>query len=300
METEILQVNPKDLQLLKINARYMEADDFNRLVANIKRDGCLSQIPFCCRKKDKLLVLSGNHRVKAAIAAGLDTIMVQVAKGKLTKDEAIGIQLSHNSITGKDDMAILKQLYEMIENVEYKQYSGLDDQTLKMLDEITTQSMSGASLKYQMLNFLFLPSEVKEIKKVIKAVNTQVKNDVTISAKYEDYDMFLDTINDVAKGTRIKNTAVVIMAMLSIVNNHLEELKSYWIDDAKDKEYVPISTIIGRSDVAAKDGRVINKAVDKLISQGKVKGKEKEKALSFLSQFYLENYKKVKGDKDAK
>lgn len=269
----------------------MEADEFNRLVRNVKRDGCLTQLPFVYRKNGNLIVLSGNHRVQAAIKAGLKTIEVQAAIGSLTKDQALAIQLSHNAISGKDDMGVLKQLYESINDLEFKEYSGLDDQTLKMLDEITAQSMSGANLKFQMLNFLFLPSEVQEIKKVIKQVNTQVKNDVTLSAKYEDYDVFLDTLNDVSKGTRIKNTAVTIMAMVSIVNNHLEDLKSYWIDDAKDKEYVPLSTVIGRSDVTAKDGRVINKAIDKLVSKGVIKSKERDKALAYLAEEYLKNDK---------
>lgn len=291
METEILQVDPKELKLLTLNARYMEADEFNRLVRNVKRDGCLTQLPFVYRKNGNLVVLSGNHRVQAAIKAGLKTIEVQAAIGSLTKDQALAIQLSHNAISGKDDMGVLKQLYESINDLEFKEYSGLDDQTLKMLDEITAQSMSGANLKFQMLNFLFLPSEVQEIKKVIKQVNTQVKNDVTLSAKYEDYDVFLDTLNDVSKGTRIKNTAVTIMAMVSIVNNHLEDLKSYWIDDAKDKEYVPLSTVIGRSDVTAKDGRVINKAIDKLVSKGVIKSKERDKALAYLADEYLKNDK---------
>lgn len=291
METEILQVDPKELKLLTLNARYMEPDEFNRLIRNIKRDGCLTQLPFVYRKNGNLVVLSGNHRVQAAIKAGLKTIEVQAAIGSLTKDQALAIQLSHNAISGKDDMGVLKQLYESINDLEFKEYSGLDDQTLKMLDEITAQSMSGANLKFQMLNFLFLPSEVQEIKKVIKQVNTQVKNDVTLSAKYEDYDVFLDTLNDVSKGTRIKNTAVTIMAMISIVNNHLEDLKSYWIDDAKDKEYVPLSTVIGRSDVTAKDGRVINKAIDKLVSKGVIKSKERDKALAYLAEEYLKNDK---------
>lgn len=291
METEILQVDPKELKLLTLNARYMEPDEFNRLVRNVKRDGCLTQLPFVYRKNGNLIVLSGNHRVQAAIKAGLKTIEVQAAIGSLTKDQALAIQLSHNAISGKDDMGVLKQLYESINDLEFKEYSGLDDQTLKMLDEITAQSMSGANLKFQMLNFLFLPSEVQEIKKVIKQVNTQVKNDVTLSAKYEDYDVFLDTLNDVSKGTRIKNTAVTIMAMISIVNNHLEDLKSYWIDDAKDKEYVPLSTVIGRSDVTAKDGRVINKAIDKLVSKGVIKSKERDRALAYLAEEYLKNDK---------
>lgn len=182
METKVIKVNPKELKLLEVNARFMKADEFKRLVNSVKRDGCLTQLPFCCyNDKKELVVLSGNHRVKASIEAGLKEIEVQITEEKLSKDQRIAIQLSHNAISGQDDMAILKDLYESIDDINYKDYSGLDDQTLKLLDDIT-----------------------------------------------------------------------------------------------------------------AKDGRVINKALEKLTSKGLIKSKEKDKGLAYLSEYYLENEKKKK------
>ena len=98
----------------------MKPDEFHKLVQNIKRDGCLTQLPFVCKdpNEKKWLVLSGNHRVQAAIEAGLETIQVQATNKRLTKDEMIAIQLSHNAISGQDDMAILKELYGAIDDIE--------------------------------------------------------------------------------------------------------------------------------------------------------------------------------------
>lgn len=103
METKVLKVNPRDLKLLEVNARFMKQDEYQKLVANVKRDGCLTQLPFVCKDpvERKWLVLSGNHRVQAAIDAGLEEIEVQATKDKLTKDEMIAIQLSHNAISDK-------------------------------------------------------------------------------------------------------------------------------------------------------------------------------------------------------
>ena len=88
------------------------------------------------------------------------------------------------------------------------------------------------------------------------------------------------------------------MAMLEIVKNHISELKEVWIDDAKDKEYVPISTIIGRSDIKAKDGRIIDKAVERLIDKGEVKKSDKEDAIVVLAEKYLESENKLKKYRD--
>lgn len=293
METKVINVSPKQIKLLDVNARFMKADEFRKLVANVKRDGCLTQLPFCCYNDEgQLVVLSGNHRVQAAIEAGLREIQVQVTEEKLSKDKMIGIQLSHNAISGQDDLAILKQLYESIDDIEFKAYSALDDETLEMLDKVTTQSMSGEGLKYEMLNLLFLPSEMKEIGRCLKKCKSELKENKTLLARFEDYDKYLDTQVDVSKAAGIKNTAVVFMAMLEIVRNHIGDLKTVWLTEAKDKQYVPISTIIDRSDMQAQDAKVLNKAIDLLVSQKIIKKGEKEKGLSYLAQFFLEERKK--------
>lgn len=67
------------------------------------------------------------------------------------------------------------------------------------------------------------------------------------------------------------------MAMLEIVQNHMEELKDCWIDSAKDKEYIPISTIIGRSSLKASDGRIVDKAVERLLSKREIKKSQRKR-----------------------
>jgi hypothetical protein len=65
--------DPKAIKLLNKNARYMSHEMFENLTANIKRDGGLASIPLCYREPDGgLLVLSGNHRVQAAVNAGIE------------------------------------------------------------------------------------------------------------------------------------------------------------------------------------------------------------------------------------
>ena len=150
MQTRIIQVDPKRLKLLETNARYMRHEQYNRLVENVKRDGRLTSIPFAAlwryyTQEDPLPmdedgglvweVLSGNHRVMAAIDAGLTEIDCMVTEDPLPKPQRVAIQLSHNAIAGEDDPAILKQLYQEIGEVDLKLYAGLDDKMLALLDE---------------------------------------------------------------------------------------------------------------------------------------------------------------------
>ena len=215
MKTKIVKIDPRKIKLLEVNARFMSADEFQKLVANVKRDGCLTQLPFCVYNDDgELEVLLGNHRVQAAIEAGL--------------------------------------------------------------------------------------KEIDDVKKILDTAMKEVRQNETITLRMKEYDKYLDTLNDVSKASRIKNTAVGFMAMLDVVNNHMEELKSVWLDKAKDKEYVPLSTIIGRSDIKAKDGRIIDKAIERLVSKGEIKKTDKEDALAVLANKYLESEEKAKELKKQK
>lgn len=288
MRTKIIKIDPRELKLLEVNARYMKHEEFNKLVNNVKRDGNLTSVPFCCLDEDgKWLVLSGNHRVQAAIEAGLEQIRVMVTDEKLSKSQRIGIQLSHNSIAGQDDIAILKELYEAIDDFEYKEYCGLDDKTLELMEQIGREGLSAFGFEYQILNIMFLPNEMKEIAKIIKDAKKEVGKNKTMIARYEDYDRFLDSMDEISTAKNIRNTATVFKAMLDMVELHRDELKDYWINDENRKDYIPTNQIFGRDTINVQDARIVSKAVDKIISEGKISKKEKEKALLYLAEEYL-------------
>jgi len=112
------------------NARFMKAEQYRRLVDNIRRDGCLTSVPFAVRQGDRYTILSGNHRVRAARDAGLTEVLVLYSEREMSHQQQVAIQLSHNAIVGQDDLAILRELYDEINDVALKEYSGLDDVVL--------------------------------------------------------------------------------------------------------------------------------------------------------------------------
>src|SRR4051794_17396228 len=107
----------------------MRHEQYQQLVANIRRDEGLTSTPFVWHdvEADERIVLSGNHRVKAAVEAGLEEVHWLETSDPLTEGQRLGIQLSHNAIVGEDDLSILKTLYEKIDELDWREYAGLDD-----------------------------------------------------------------------------------------------------------------------------------------------------------------------------
>ncbi|MBF0293477.1 MAG: hypothetical protein HQK86_15120 [Nitrospinae bacterium] len=133
--------NPKSLKLLDKNARYMENYQYRQLLDNIKKDGHLASTPFChLTEAREFIVLSGNHRVKAAIDAGLESIIFLYRDDKISHSDKIAIQLSHNALVGRDDKQILSSLWAEIEDLEAKIYAGLDSDLIGACRQIPSQA----------------------------------------------------------------------------------------------------------------------------------------------------------------
>jgi hypothetical protein len=172
--------------LLEKNARFMRVEQYRRLVDNIKRDGCLTSVPFAIRSGDpsthttgsgqagsgqvRYRILSGNHRVSAAKDAGLTEIPVLYTDRELTRQQQVAIQLSHNAIAGQDDLAILRELYDEINDVALKEYSGLDDVVLGKMEPPSLDPLSESALEYRIVSIAFLPDEVDRAEKLLAKV----------------------------------------------------------------------------------------------------------------------------------
>lgn len=285
METEIIKINPRDIKLLKVNARYMKPEEYKKLVANIKKDGQLTSVPFCYyNENNEIEVLSGNHRIMAAIDAGLNEIEIMICKSKLTKEQALAIQLSHNSICGQDDEELLRMLYGELENLEFKEYSGLTDDFLDYCKEVE-KDFKVPSLTYQALNLLFLPDEIEEIKQVLISIS-DLTNSNYILSDMKDYDEYLETSSTLSKCLNIKNPSTTFLSMIKLAKENIDKLKELAFNN-KGIYNIPLFSILGRSDINKEDAIIIDKALNKMIDKGEIKKFEKEKGLGILAKNYL-------------
>ncbi len=289
MNVFTIEINPREIKLLETNARYMKHEEFNRLVDNVRRDGKLTSTPFLCKDKDgRWLCLSGNHRTRAAIEVGLETITCLATDDELSEEQQIAIQLSHNAIAGLDDPATLKALYEKILDTNLKKYSGLDDKTLDLLDKFSSISISEANLQFQALSMVFLPNELEAARKIIDEAKDRAKSSHDIwFARMSEYDAWLDAQEIVSSACNVKNVATTVEIILKIFERNVTQLSEAWEDTTDDKRWVPIETVIGRSKIPAEDAKVIKKALDKMVGAGKIDSKNLYEGLAKLCADYI-------------
>lgn len=204
-----------DLRILasEENARYMRAEQFNQLVANLKRDGVLTSFPLIYQGT----VLSGNHRVQAAIKAGIEESDCIEIVGELTEERRLAIQLSHNAITGEDDPSLLSLLYGKL-SFDEKLYSGLTD---SMFDaaKLDISAIGIGGVKYEELLISFLPEQADAF---LKAVARMKESRVTLVGRLEDFDHFFDTVIAVKAKKNVFNTAAALRTMAELALKQLE------------------------------------------------------------------------------
>jgi len=212
---KIVNIDPSELNLIEKNARYMSQTEFNALVSNIKRDGQLTTVPFCVKTEEGLTVVSGNHRVKASIEAGIREIPIMVGDG-LSNEEIRAIQLSHNSIVGKDDTQILKELFDEIKSNELKEYSFVDTTLFEELEKIEVDIVQPKN-NFISIAFMFFDSELIEFEELLQEINEVTrKNEIVVPFPKEVYDNFLEITTRIKKEYDIKDYGASIIKMAEI------------------------------------------------------------------------------------
>jgi len=282
----VIDIN--ETELLEKNARYMPAEMFQNLVQNIRKDKGLSSVPFCYKEGTRFKVLSGNHRVKAAKEAGIKTILVMYTDQHLTREEQVSIQLSHNAIEGKDDPAILKELWNEIQDIDLKLYAGLDDKTLAELEKITLDPLAEVQLDYRTLSFVFLPDEAERLEKAFKTALAAVADNEIYLAHISNFSRLLDSLSKCKDSYEIKNSATSLMVVLDIFENHLTDLSKGWEGrQVSNKDWVPLASVIGTDKIPAESAKIIKQAVNKMKKNDQVAPKNLWQTLEYWAADYL-------------
>lgn len=250
LKTKLVKRDPKSLKLLDVNARFMRKEQYDILVQNIARDGALTSVPLAWLDPDTGVetVLSGNHRTMAARDAGFDEIDVMLIDQPLTEQQRVAIQLSHNAIAGEDDPSTLRLLYDSLEDVDIRAYSGLDDKVLDLLDETSVAPLSEANLDYASIMMVFLPHEID----VAKDALDKAKKATTVFSSWlgrmDQYEPMLDALELAGESHNVKNVAKQLELILEVFLRHATDLREGWYEEGKPKEKgrkVPMATVFG-------------------------------------------------------
>ncbi|CAM5466076.1 ParB/Srx family N-terminal domain-containing protein [Streptomyces aurantiogriseus] len=293
LKPRLVEGDPRELTLLDVNARFMRHEQFQRLVANIRADGALTSTPLVWNDSEsgRRIVLSGNHRTKAAVEAGLERIWWMEITEPLPRQRQIALQLAHNAIVGEDDPATLKSLYEELEDVSMRLYSGLDDKTLDLLDEVSVPSLAEANLDFATVQIVFLPDEKEAAEKAFEAARKAASADARWLARIEQYDSVLDTLDTVKGAHNIGNVAAVFAIILALVERHLGELADGWYDPdeqtATRKGTAPVETVLATRTMPADAAAVVQRAIDRMERDGDIEAGQRWRALELWAADYL-------------
>ncbi len=291
----LVRRDPKTLTRLTTNARYMRHEEYQRLVANVRRDGCLTSVPLIYagageHAEGRELILSGNHRCNAAVDAGLTEVDAMLIDEQLTPDQLVAIQLSHNAIAGEDDPATLKQLYEQIDDVDWRGYAGLDDKELDLLDQVSLEGLSEANLDFQTITVVFLPPELDAAKTALDAVGTYAGG--AWLAAYRDYNATLDALSSVHAAYQVGNIATALGIVLTVVENHLTDLQAGYLGpdgEPSRKGDTVLETVLGTRTLPVDTAAVLARAVKEAEKRGDTEPGKAWQLLDQLARDYLAN-----------
>ncbi|PWI05016.1 hypothetical protein DIZ27_41835 [Streptomyces sp. NWU339] len=289
---KLVRRDPRTLTSLEVNARFMRKEEFDRLVENIRRDGCLTSTPLIYSGDEyaegKELILSGNHRTMAAVEAGLEEIDCMLIEEQLTRPQLVAIQLSHNAIAGQDDPATLKQLYDELDDVDWRAYSGLDDEQLNLLAEVSPEGLSEANLDFATVSLIFLPAELEAAREAFDQARLG-QNQSWLAAR-ADYEQTLDTLASTHAAHKVGNVATALHAILAIVERHLDELQEgYTAPNGTHLHsgHVGLETVLGARTLPAPAAVTINKAIAAAEGRGEIEQGQGWRLLERLAGEYL-------------
>lgn len=294
MKTRIETLPLNTLRKQEINARFMTGVQFRQLVSNIKKDGALTSVPLVHQQQDGgYKILSGHHRIAAAIEAGISEAPCMVIEEDLSRDQEVALVLSHNSLSGQDDPATLLRLYEEIETTSWKQFAGLDDKTLALLEQVQTDTITEASLDFATVQLVFLPHEKEAAERALREAKAAAQNaDEQWIAPWRDYERTLDALETVQESHTIGNTATAFAVILATFENHVDELQAGWSHDPftppkKDKT-VPMETVFGSRRLLKRDAATILQATRRAKKNGDLSEESPWEFITMLATNYLD------------
>ena len=176
-------------------------------------------------------------------------------------------------------------------DIDLKEYSGLDDKTLNLLQGFSSSSMPQVNLHYQTLSFVFLPDDFNAAKEAMEMAVKQVKSsDIVWTAKMKQYDDWLDAQEVAMSAHNVKNTATAVNLVLKVFEENIWRLAEVWqnSDPSEDnKRWVPIESVIGRNKIPSGAAKIIRKALDRMVGKGDLTNKNLWQGLEYLCADYL-------------
>lgn len=211
---------------IELNANEMSDEKFAQLTDNIAQSG-LSSVPTCIKKANgRYVMISGNHRLRACKKLHYKKLgILYVEESEITDDEAIAIELSHNSIHGEANASILKELFAKIQSIDYKKFAHVN------IDEIKPINTEGIDVYAMKDSFVFTvilyPDTFACLDFLYGDIREQVrKSDAVVLAAEKDNERNLLRLQkDIGNEFDIKSPRISFAKLLELARERLTEIK---------------------------------------------------------------------------
>lgn len=268
---KLYMARAEEIDFLDKNARFMTKEQFASLTRNIKTDGGLTSMPLCYKQENgRLLVLSGNHRIKGAIEAGVREFLVLLIDKPLTESQRIAIQLSHNAIEGQDDEQILKELWQQIDDLEASVYSGLSTELVEKLIGTDFQTISEQRILFKEISLLFLPEEIEEMKSICEGIIESAKGKEIFTGRITEYDHILKGMIEVKGSQKIINSTLAFFALARVAREYLDGKTDNLQEAMEEGTQDTVNFILGgtRKRIKKETARAFRKAIKEKTDTG--------------------------------
>ena len=232
---EIWRVPHFSIREQQLNARVMPPEMFDRLTQNIRKDNRVESLPFGVMREKHIELISGHHRLRAAVAAGLIEIPIIVDTRDLSKSSVKAKQLAHNSIIGTDDEDILARIFSQIDSVEdrFESFVNIDDGLKDAIDGAVKTLNEEVDIEWPVLSITFLPKQMERLLEIEERLAKQVPKDTDLVwiVPEEIAERFTTTLNNLSVTCDIRTVGNIFARMTEIVqkaldNGELDEQKS--------------------------------------------------------------------------
>lgn len=261
----------EEIDFLDKNARFMTKEQFAALTRNIQTDGGLTSVPLCYKQENgRLLVLSGNHRVKGAIEAGIKEFLVLLIDKPLSKSQQVAIQLSHNAIEGQDDEQILKELWQQIDDLDASIYSGLSTELIEKLNATDFQTISEQRILFKEISLLFLPEEIEDMKSICEGIIASAKGKEIFAGRIAEYDDILQGMIEAKSNQKIINSTLAFFAMARVVREYLDGKVANLQEAMEEGSQDTVNFILGgtRKRIKKETAKALRKAIKEKTDAG--------------------------------
>lgn len=207
-------VRIQDLKEQSLNAQVMEPRKFDTLTNNIKARGMLESLPYCYQEggKGKIEIVSGHHRCRSALKAGITEIPVIVDTRPMSRSAIISKQIAANELTGESDKGILAQLVSRIDDAADLFATGLDMNDLPKED--AQIDVTAASL-HEFLNVVelyFFDGDFQRFKAFVEEHRDKTK--MLLVAPESLYEGFSDKVVEWCDENGVYSVSEMLMSLI--------------------------------------------------------------------------------------